>query len=379
MPPKQMRQQSAAEAADLEEVFCLSWERWSEELVASVARHQPWPLPPQLTPHVNPALLRLAEAAMNALAAVWGCDVECKRLAQQVDELQRSKGHPHGSAPSGSLALHEQQELAKALLNEEQEVRRLREREQALSEQLAASRASCRKLKEREANVSQLEVEQKAQLVTAKRLEATAKQQFQDVADREAELQALRLQNEEILAQAAKKDAVQASLSQELRKTKQQLLQSEQQKQKLLTSLQEYLSGMEHKFDAARDDRYDRYSPRSSKSRSESPTRWGKGNSSYNPLYDQQPILLITFGMSFYRSISCHMCCLVPHGHTAPPQVADLMLAWSVSNSGNLRNKAGTAAAEIGPLCRLCVHRWPSGSPIATRRTSEYERMVGRG
>ena len=31
-----------------------------------------------------------------------------------------------------------------------QEVRRLREREQALSEQLAASRASCRKLKERE-------------------------------------------------------------------------------------------------------------------------------------------------------------------------------------------------------------------------------------
>ena len=49
-----------------------------------MARHQPWPLPPQLTPHVNPALLRLAEAAMNALAAVWGCDVECKRLAQQV-------------------------------------------------------------------------------------------------------------------------------------------------------------------------------------------------------------------------------------------------------------------------------------------------------
>lgn len=51
-----------------------------------MARHQPWPLPPQLTPHVNPALLRLAEAAMNALAAVWGCDVECKRLAQQVGQ-----------------------------------------------------------------------------------------------------------------------------------------------------------------------------------------------------------------------------------------------------------------------------------------------------
>ena len=60
----------------------------------------------------------------------------------------------------------------------------------------------------------------------------------------------------------------------------------------------------------------------------------------------------------FYRSISCHMCCLVPHGHTAPPQVADLMLAWSVSNSGNLRNKAGTAAAEIGPFCRICVPCW---------------------
>lgn len=41
----------------------------------------------------------------------------------------------------------------------------------------------------------------------------------------------------------------------------------------LLALAKEYLSGMEHKFDAARDDRYDRYSPRSSKSRSESPTR----------------------------------------------------------------------------------------------------------
>jgi hypothetical protein len=53
--------------------------------VAAVARQQPWPLPPQLTElRLRPALLRLAEAAMNALAAVWSKDVECKRLAQQV-------------------------------------------------------------------------------------------------------------------------------------------------------------------------------------------------------------------------------------------------------------------------------------------------------
>ncbi|CAL1172351.1 unnamed protein product [Cladocopium goreaui] len=234
MPPMPPQSQSQAEAADLEEIFCLSWERWSEELVAAVARQQPWPLPPQLTElRLRPALLRLAEAAMNALAAVWSKDVECKRLAQQVDELQRMKGQPVASGP---LAVHEQQELAKALLNEEQEVRRLREREHALSEQLAAARASCRKLKDRESNVVQLEVEQKAQLAAAKRLEADAKQQFQD---REAELQTLRLQKEEVLAQVAKKDAVQASLSQELRKTKQQLQLSDIQKQKLLTSLQD--------------------------------------------------------------------------------------------------------------------------------------------
>ena len=56
-----------------------------QELVAAVARQQPWPLPPQLTEQrLRPALLRLAEAAMNALAAVWSKDVECKRLARQV-------------------------------------------------------------------------------------------------------------------------------------------------------------------------------------------------------------------------------------------------------------------------------------------------------
>ena len=50
-----------------------------------MARQRPWPLPPQLTElRLRPALLRLAEAAMNALAAVWSKDVECKRLAQQV-------------------------------------------------------------------------------------------------------------------------------------------------------------------------------------------------------------------------------------------------------------------------------------------------------
>ncbi|CAJ1327374.1 unnamed protein product [Effrenium voratum] len=65
-----------------QEHFCLSWERWAEELAAAVAARQPWPLPPQS--HEAPApLLRLAEAAMNAFAAVWSGEVECQRLLRQ--------------------------------------------------------------------------------------------------------------------------------------------------------------------------------------------------------------------------------------------------------------------------------------------------------
>eukprot|EP00435_Cladocopium_sp_Y103_P003529 s3835_g1.t1 len=104
------------------------------------------------------------------------------------------------------------------------------------------SLAKCSYFHGPEVDVSaRLEVEQKAQLAAAKSAWAMEPAPVDFYRDREAELQTLRLQKEEVLAQVSKKDAVQASLSQELRKTKQQLQQSEHQKQKLLTSLQDGL------------------------------------------------------------------------------------------------------------------------------------------
>ncbi|CAJ1424571.1 unnamed protein product [Effrenium voratum] len=233
-----------------QEHFCLSWERWAEELAAAVAARQPWPLPPQS--HEAPApLLRLAEAAMNAFAAVWSGEVECQRLLRQVQDLQSqarsSAGNPaRGAAAQAPLGEKEQQ-LAKALLQEEQEVWRLREREKALSEQLAAARASARKLKEQWAQQGASDLERQAALQAAKRHEMAAKQQFQD---REAEIQSLRQSFQELSGQLAKKDAVQASLSKQIRQLNMQLQQSEQQRERLLSDLQDYLLAMREKFDA---------------------------------------------------------------------------------------------------------------------------------
>eukprot|EP00438_Fugacium_kawagutii_P024758 Skav204251 [mRNA] locus=scaffold912:68876:78815:- [translate_table: standard] len=117
--------QSAAEAADLEEIFCLSWERWSEERVAAVAPRQVWPLPPAAPSAARPALLRLAEAAMTALAAVWSCDVECKRLTQQVDELQRMKGRCRESSKGGASLSKELRKTKQQLQQSELQKRKL--------------------------------------------------------------------------------------------------------------------------------------------------------------------------------------------------------------------------------------------------------------
>ncbi|CAJ1366786.1 unnamed protein product, partial [Effrenium voratum] len=116
------------------------------------------------------------------------------------------------------------------------EVWRLREREKALSEQLAAARASARKLKEQWAQQGASDLERQAALQAAKRHEMAAKQQFQD---REAEIQSLRQSFQELSGQLAKKDAVQASLSKQIRQLNMQLQQSEQQRERLLSDLQD--------------------------------------------------------------------------------------------------------------------------------------------
>ena len=246
----------AAEAADAEEVFCLGWERWSEELAQAVASNRPWPMPPAMLADAPVAAVRVAEAAMNAVAAIWSTDVEYRRLLQHVEELQlqlqsMGKGDKDASSASQpsqpSLPLHEQQRLAKALLNEEQEVRRLREREKALSEQLAAARATARKLKDRDATYSATDLERQAALTTAKRQEATARQQYHD---RESEIQTLRREVNDLSSQLAKKDAVQASLSNQVRQLNIQLQKARQQREDLTFDLRQYLTSMQDHFAA---------------------------------------------------------------------------------------------------------------------------------
>ena len=241
-----------AEAADVEELFCLGWERWSEELAHAVASNRPWPMPPAMVPDVPAAAARVAEASMNAVAAVWSIDVEYRKLQHHAEELQaqvqvqgvQSTGKDPGAT---SLPLHEQQRLAKALLSEEQEVRRLREREKALSEQLAAARATARKLKERDASSTATDLERQAALTAAKRQEATAKQQYHD---RESEIQTLRREVNDLSSQLAKKDAVQASLSKQIRQLNIQLQKSRQQREALTSDLKHYLSSMQDQFAA---------------------------------------------------------------------------------------------------------------------------------
>lgn len=97
---------------------------------------------------------------------------------------------------------------------------RLRAREHALSEQLAQSRAALWRVKEREQQVARLELEQKAQLLSAQRLEAAAKQQF---SAREEELSTLRLR----LQEAAEQLRQQAAMAKELQRTKGLLKSSE--------------------------------------------------------------------------------------------------------------------------------------------------------
>ncbi|CAE7673770.1 unnamed protein product [Symbiodinium sp. KB8] len=241
-----------AEAADVEELFCLGWEMWSEELTQAVASNRPWPMPPAILADAPVAAVRVAEAAMNAVATIWRTDVEYRKLLQHVEELQsqqESLGKERQDAKDASavpsLPLHEQQRLAKALLSEEQEVRRLREREKALSEQLAAARATARKLKERDASYNASDLERQAALTTAKRQEATARQQFQD---RESEIQALRREVNDLSSQLAKKDAVQASLSKQIRQLNLQLQRARQQREDLTLDLRHYLSTMQDQF-----------------------------------------------------------------------------------------------------------------------------------
>ena len=240
-----------AEAADVEELFCLAWERWSEELNQAVASNQPWPMPPVMdAPAALYAAARVAEAAMSAVAAIWSIDVEYRKLLQHAEQLQGQLRVGMGKDPSpgsASLPLHEQQRLAKALLNEEQEVRRLREREKALSEQLASARATARKLKDRDASYSATDLERQAALTSAKRQEASAKQQFHD---RESEIQSLRREVNELSSQLTRKDAVQASLSKQIRQLNIQLQKARQQRQELTSDLKHYLSSMQDTFAA---------------------------------------------------------------------------------------------------------------------------------
>ena len=72
-----------------EQAFCLGWERWASELTACVAQGRPWPLPPDLP--APPALMRLAAAAVAVVKAVWGCDVENKRLLKEARRAGKGK------------------------------------------------------------------------------------------------------------------------------------------------------------------------------------------------------------------------------------------------------------------------------------------------
>merc|ERR1712019_17414 len=115
--------------------------------MGALAMGQNLPAPPAATGELTPALARISEAALKALAALWTTETEARHLRRQIADIQQ------GSELSGVLFKERERNL------------QLRKRDVMLTEKVAAAKTEMNVLKEREAEFAMAQVESRSELL----------------------------------------------------------------------------------------------------------------------------------------------------------------------------------------------------------------------